>query len=102
MDEFDEKMKKEENTNKEKDIILFIQLPFKRELTPDEKEKYVGLTKEAIPNKMSYAIHHMIKEYLLTGKIMGTDEFIKAIEAKPIKIHLSALPDEKEDDDYER
>ncbi len=65
--DYSEEIKKQEE--KKNRIIDFVMLPTRRELTQDEKEKYMSINKDEIPEGIMQSVYGIIKEAIETGEV---------------------------------
>ena len=96
------------NEKRRNAISEFIILPTKRKLTEEEKNVYLHLNPNAIPNDMLYKLWTIMKQYIETGKIDDKD-IEKYVKVKEKKITFEGIPEEwqknperKEEDKDER
>ena len=95
----DDKFKKEvlvemsKNEKRRNAISEFIILPTKRELTEEEKNVYLHLNPDVIPNDMLYRLWIILKDYVKNGKIDDKD-IEKYMKVKEKKIMMPGIPEE--------
>ena len=93
--EFKRRIELSESEKKRNELSEFILLPSKRELTQEEKARYLALDRSEIPSNMLYAIWCMGKMYILTGKV-DEELFMQCMKGVPKKVRLSGMKEEWE------
>lgn len=85
-----------EEEKRKNEVLELIMLPYKRELTKEEEERYLSLELKEVPNNnIIYTLYRMAKRYIETGE--GDKEtYAKCMKAKSRKQEFSEVGEEWE------
>ncbi|MCI8384521.1 MAG: hypothetical protein HFJ33_06675 [Clostridia bacterium] len=75
------------------EMIALINAFYERELTEKEKETFLQMKEEEMPNHIYYTLFTMAKEYIQKGKV-DEKTFKKCMEIKKKKVTIEQVPEE--------